>query len=100
MKELLNEESDYKKLLSKSKIIKSYIERDIKFLEILLELEDNICVIEEPKIKISFQQKNPEYIDSIKKLKLEEEKIKRLEELYEKGVNLNEISRIYNEIKK
>lgn len=88
-------------IVNKSKIIKDSIEKVIKFLNILIELENNPNTEDKENFKFSFKTSLPPKIKEIKNLTNEEEKIKEIEKIYiNEGKNIEYIQRIYEDVKK
>lgn len=104
LKEIIDKESSINYRLSivnKSEAIKDNIEKSIKFLNILIELENNPNIKQTNGSEISIKSFLPKELEKIKNLTNEEEKIKEIEKIYiNEGKNIEYIQRIYEDVKK
>lgn len=104
LKEIIDKKSSINYRLSivnKSEAIKDNIEKSIKFLNILIELENNPNIKQTNGIKTSVESHLPQEIEEIKNLTNEEEKIKEIEKIYiNEGKNIEYIQQIYEAVKK
>lgn len=99
LKNLITEgQYHYKKITSESEVIKKSIEKDIKFLEILLELEKNPQIIPKHSFNISFETEGLIKRENLKKLSTKEEKIKEIEKLYKEGSDIFSTERMYKKV--
>lgn len=104
LKEIIDKESSINYRLSivnKSEAIKDNIEKSIKFLNILIELENNPNIKQTNGSEISIKSFLPKELEKIKNLTNEEEKIKEIEKIYiNEGKNIEYIQQIYEDVKK
>lgn len=104
LKEIIDKESSINYRLSivnKSETIKDNIEKSIKFLNILIELENNPNIKQTNGSEISIKSFLPKELEKIKNLTNEEEKIKEIEKIYiNEDKNIEYIQRIYEDVKK
>lgn len=88
-------------IVNKSKIIKDSIEKVIKFLNILRNLEKDTNIEKKEDLEFSIKSFLPKELEKIKNLTNEEEKIKEIEKIYiNEGKNIEYIQRIYEGVKK
>lgn len=103
LKEMVKKDSFHNlrtSIVNKSEVIKANIEKSIKFLNILIELENNSNIKERNNFEISLKYSLPEEIEKIKSLTDEEEKIKKIEEIYiNEGKKIEYIQQIYEKVK-
>lgn len=103
LKEIINEKSFHNfriSIVNKSKVIKNSIEKAIEFLNILIELEKDTNIEKKEEFGFSVKSFLPQEIEKIKNLTDEEEKIKKIEEIYIKeGRKIEYVQQIYEKVK-
>lgn len=103
LKEIINEKSFHNfriSIVNKSKVIKDSIEKAIEFLNILIELEKDTNIEKKEEFGFSVKSFLPQEIEKIKNLTDEEEKIKKIEEIYIKeGRKIEYVQQIYEKVK-
>ena len=103
LKELLKVESLHNSRISivnKSKVIRDSINKIMDFLNILINLENDIDIKEKEAFKFPDKSSLPQEIEKIKNLEDEEEKIRKIEEIYIEGKNLEYIQQLYEKVTK
>lgn len=101
LEEILKKGNNYcNSIVNESEVIRKNIEKIINFLNILIELENDSNIKEKIYIQTYFKPYIPTEIESLKGL-TDEEKIKKIEDIYIKeGKKLEWVQQIYEEIKK